>query len=86
MLAGEDLFKLSKVLGHKSIVTTERYAHLAPEAFDGFRAMGGAREGGAVVADPAEIEAENRRLRDEVERLREETARQQRVIDRLLAQ
>ena len=44
MLAGEDLFKLSKVLGHKSIVTTERYAHLAPEAFDGFRAMGAQRQ------------------------------------------
>ena len=84
MVAGEDLFKLSKVLGHRSIVTTERYAHLAPEAFDGIRAMGGARDGGGI-AGSSELVAENQRLTEEVERLRAETARQQRVIDRLLA-
>ena len=85
MVAGEDLFKLSKVLGHKSIVTTERYAHLAPEAFDGIRAMGGARDGGAPAEAPPELAEENRRLRAEIERLQQETTRQQQVIDRLLA-
>ena len=85
MLAGEDLFKLSKVLGHKSITTTERYAHLAPEAFDGIRAMGGARDGATVGEAAPELVEENRRLREEVERLRSETARQQKMIDRLLA-
>ena len=33
MLRGGDIFKLQKVLGHASVVTTQRYAHLAPEAF-----------------------------------------------------
>ena len=85
MLAGEDLFKLSKVLGHSSITTTERYAHLAPEAFDGIRAMGGARDGGATSEDSSGLVEENRRLREEVAQLRAETARQQKMIDRLLA-
>jgi integrase len=83
MVAGEDLFKLSKVLGHKSITTTERYAHLAPEAFDGIQAMGGAREGAAPQA--SEFKEEVVRLRAEVERLQAETARQQKILDRLLA-
>jgi integrase len=30
-----DLFKLQKILGHKSIQMTQRYAHLAPDAFSG---------------------------------------------------
>jgi integrase len=33
MMAGRDLFKLQKVLGHKSTELTLRYAHLSPEAF-----------------------------------------------------
>jgi integrase len=85
MVEGEDLFMLCKVLGHKSIMTTERYAHLAPEAFDRVRAMGGARDGDGPVVASAELVEENRRLTEEVERLRAETARQQKMIDRLLA-
>ena len=30
---GGDLFKLQRILGHKSVTMTQRYAHLAPEAF-----------------------------------------------------
>ena len=93
MRAGEDLFTLSKVLGHSSITTTERYAHLAPEAFDQVTAMGGARDGAARAEATADAEgyvarlmAENEALRGEVERLQAETSRQQRVIDRLLGE
>ena len=35
MMAGGDLFKLQKVLGHKSTELTLRYAHLSPAAFMG---------------------------------------------------
>ncbi len=33
VMRGGDLFKLQRILGHKSIAMTMRYAHLAPDAF-----------------------------------------------------
>ena len=33
MMRGGDLFKLQKILGHKTVQMTMRYAHLQPEAF-----------------------------------------------------
>ncbi len=35
MMAGGDLFKLQRILGHKDVKMTQRYAHLAPNAFAG---------------------------------------------------
>jgi Phage integrase family len=32
MMAGGDLYVLKSILGHKSIVMTQRYAHLSPES------------------------------------------------------
>ncbi len=53
-----DIFRLQKILGHKSIEMTMRYAHLAPDAFaqdlDRFDGLGGTGAGddhdGAVIA------------------------------------
>ncbi len=33
MLKGGDIYRLQKILGHRSVTTTERYAHMAPAAF-----------------------------------------------------
>jgi integrase len=33
MMNGGDIFKLQKILGHKSVQMTMRYAHLSPDAF-----------------------------------------------------
>jgi integrase len=51
-----DLFKLQRVLGHKTITMTQRYAHLAPEAFAGDYARLGAQDtlrDGVVVPFPS---------------------------------
>ncbi len=34
MMNGGDIYRLQRVLGHKSIIMTERYSHLAPDAFE----------------------------------------------------
>lgn len=46
-----DIFKLQKILGHKSIQMTQRYAHLAPAAF----VEDHARLGGARTFEDAEV-------------------------------
>lgn len=35
VMNGGDIFKLQRILGHKSVAMTMRYAHLAPDAFSG---------------------------------------------------
>ena len=68
VMKGGDLFKLQKILGHKSAQMTMRYAHLAPEAFtqDWSRFGAAVGESGSVVPlprrderarDPAPIES-----------------------------
>ncbi len=45
MASGGDIFKLQRILGHRSITTTMRYAHLAPRAFEAdYGRFGGAVE------------------------------------------
>lgn len=51
VMNGGDLFKLQKILGHKTVQMTMRYAHLAPHAFvDDFGRLGGRSSLGAVTA------------------------------------
>lgn len=51
MMKGGDLFRLQKILGHKSIAMTQRYAHLAPAMFKDDHA----RFGAAVPRSDAEV-------------------------------
>lgn len=37
MIEGKSLYKVQKLLGHESPLTTQRYAHLAPDEYDDFR-------------------------------------------------
>lgn len=53
MMKGGDLFRLQKVLGHKSTQMTQRYAHLAPDAFaEDYARFGPARAPGVVATLP----------------------------------
>ena len=50
MTKGGDLFRLQRILGHKSPTMTNRYAHLAPEAFvSDYARLGAADTFGSVV-------------------------------------
>lgn len=51
MMNGGDLFRLQRVLGHKSMQMTERYSHLARGAF----ASDYGRLGPVLVLEPAEV-------------------------------
>ncbi len=51
MLDGGDIFKLQRYLGHKSQTMTQRYAHLAPEAF----AADHGRMTGMVLTGPCAV-------------------------------
>ncbi len=53
MMNGGDIFRLQRVLGHKTAQMTQRYAHLAPDVFAsdyGRLGQGNLAEGGDVVA------------------------------------
>lgn len=58
MMRGGDLFKLQRILGHKSVEMTLRYAHLSPDAFAGdlgrFSAIA-TGDGGDVLPMPRKV-------------------------------
>ena len=53
VMKGGDLFKLQKILGHKSVQMTMRYAHLAPDAFSADYARFGS--GAPVLGDGSNV-------------------------------
>lgn len=57
VLGGGDIFRLQKILGHASIDMTQRYAHLAPDAYTDDRGRFGQAfvPGGQVVVLPAPV-------------------------------
>ncbi|MSP93513.1 MAG: site-specific integrase, partial [Myxococcales bacterium] len=64
MMAGGDLFKLQKILGHKSTELTLRYAHLSPDAFASYFARFNAL---AVGADADVFPLRGRRVSGHVQ-------------------
>ena len=56
VMSGGDIFRLQKILGHSTITMTERYAHLAPDAFaDDYARLGDALP--TVCADVVPLDA-----------------------------
>jgi len=52
VMRGADLFRLQRILGHADQTMVQRYAHLAPEAFEGVRGIFGGQadsEEGQVI-------------------------------------
>lgn len=82
-MAGRSLHELQAILGHSSITTTQRYAHLCPDRLQ--RRMAGFGLGWGGPAEPApETESERvRALRRELAELRRQLARAEREGERL---
>lgn len=59
MMSGGDLFKLQRILGHQSAAMTQRYSHLAPDAFVNDHS----RLGGAPIVESANVVPLNRAFR-----------------------
>ena len=56
VMKGGDLFKLQKILGHKTVQMTMRYAHLQPAAFrEDYARFGGPARGGAAAREEARV-------------------------------
>jgi len=53
MMGGGDIYRLQRILGHKSIIMTERYSHLSPTAFSSDYAILG--EDPLVTTEEAEV-------------------------------
>jgi hypothetical protein len=70
MASGGDVFKLQRILGHKSVTTTMRYSHLAPKAFEEDLDRFGASANEHETDEVEVLRGENRRLQAQLEALR----------------